>query len=157
MAASNNSMTLSTYHRENLLLKGQANWPPAVGGFLAAVLWLLGNRSPSDTGRAELLFLFPVERAGSRADAAGAARARPWPAGLLGTLRTLLRHLQWRLWLAGVGQRSLNMGHWLAGWRHSGNGAASEYSWARTDGDGGGAVMVIEGWWIVICGPEKAR
>lgn len=70
-------MTFSTYHRENLLLKGQAKWPPAVGGFLAAILRLLGNRLPSVAGTAELLFLVPVERADSRADAAGAARTRP--------------------------------------------------------------------------------
>lgn len=153
MAASQStSMTFSTYHWENLPLKGQANWLPAVGVFLAPVLRLLGNRSLSDAGRAELLFLVPVERADGRADAADAARARPRPAGRLGTLWTLLRHLQRRLWLAGVRQRSLNVGHWLAGWRHSGNGAASEDSGAGTDGDGGGTVMVIEGWRVVVWG-----
>lgn len=148
-------MTFSTYHRENLLLKGQAKWPPAVGGFLAAILRLLGNRLPSVAGTAELLFLVPVERADSRADAAGAARARPWPAGLLGTLWTLLCHLQRRLRLAGVRQRSLDVGHWLAGWRHSGNGAASKDSRAGTNGDRGGAVVVIDGCWVVIWGKNR--
>lgn len=135
-------MTFSTYHRENLSLKGRADRLPAVGAFLANVLRLLGNHSPADGGRAELLFLVPAERADSRADAA--ACARPRPAGRLGALRTLPRHLKRRLWLAGVGQRSLNVGHRLAGWRHCGNGAASEDSGAGTDGDGGGAVMVIK-------------
>lgn len=50
------------------------------------------------------------------------------------------------------------MGHRLAGWRHSGNGAASEDSRAGTDGDGGGAVVVVGGRRVVVCGRvEKNR
>lgn len=159
MAASqSNSMTFTTYHWENLLLKGQANWLPAVGGFLATVLRLLGNLALPDTGGDELLFLVPVERADSRADAAGATHARPRPAGRFGTLRTLLCHLQGRLWLAGVGERSLCVGHWLASWRHGGNGAASEDSGAGADGDGGvRTVMVAEGGWVVFWGESKKK
>lgn len=132
---------MATYHREDLSLEGQANRPPAIGAFLAAVLWLLGNRPPSDAGGAELGLL---ERAGGRADAAGAACAGPRPAGRLGALRTLLCHLQRRLRLAGVGQRRLNVGGRLAGRRHGGHGAASEDPGAGADGDGGRAVAVAE-------------
>lgn len=112
---------------------------------MASVLRRLGRDSSSDAGGAELLFLLPAERADSRADGAGAACAGARPAGRLGTLRTLPRHLQRRLRLAGVGQRSLNVGHRLAGWRHGGNGAAGEESRVGTDGDRGRAVMVVEG------------
>lgn len=65
-----------TYHSENLLLIGQANRPPTVGGFLAAILCLLGSDLPSNTGMAELLFLVPAVRADSRAHAASATCTR---------------------------------------------------------------------------------
>lgn len=150
------SMTFPTYHWENLLMKRWADWLPAISSFLAGDLWLLGNLLFPSAGRDELL-LVSVDRADSRSDAASATHARPWSAGRFGTLRTLLCHLQRRLWLAGVWKGCLNVGHWLAGWRHSGNGAASEDSWAWTDGDGGGTVMVTEGRWVVIWGKNRNK
>lgn len=158
MAAWNRiSTTFSTYHRENLLLKGQANWPPTVGSFLPGFFWLLGNQSLSAVGGAELLFLIPGGRVDSWANAAWAAHTRPGPAGWLGTLRTLLGHLQRRLGLAGIGQRRLYVGHGLAGWRHSGNGTTSENSGTGRDGNGGRAVMITESWWVVVWESNEKR
>lgn len=128
----------STYHSENLLLEGDANGPPAVGGFGAATFGLLATGLPCRAGGAELLLLVPVHRG-------AAACTRPGPAGCFGTLWTLLGHMQLRLRLAWVGQRGLNMGHRLASRRHGGNWAAGEDSGVWTDGDRRGAVVVTDG------------
>lgn len=132
--------TFSTYNNKNLLLVGQTERLPTIGGILPTVLRLLGNNLPSSRGGAEPLILAPVKRGGGQAPTG----SRPRAAGRLGTLWTLLRHLQRRLGLAGVGQRRLNVGHRLAGWRHSGNGAASQDSGAGTNGNERWAVVITE-------------